>query len=282
MTALRGRMIDDMRIRNFSPRTITSYVYKVMEFAKHFDRCPSKLGPEEVRTYLLYRINKGLARSSVVQSVCALRFLYQTTLDRQWRKQDLPFPKKERRLPVVLSLSEVRAFLDAVANLRHRTLLLTLYSTGLRLGEGLNLLPDDVDNKRMVIRVRQGKGHKDRCVPLAPKLLLELRRHWGETHPKTWLFEERRPGRPLGRRSVRESCARACTKANLSKHVRPHVLRHSFATHLLEAGADLITVQLLLGHKCLSTTAIYLHVAVSAPEVSKSCASLLEGIIAEP
>lgn len=277
MTSLRQRMIDDLRIRNLSPRTIKSYVYRVRRFAKHFDRCPSKLGPEEVRTYLLYLMSKGYARSTIVQSVCALKFLYQITLDRQWRAQDLPFPKNERRLPVVLSRREVGAFLDAVVSPKHRTLLLTLYSTGLRLAEGLNLLLEDVDSSRMVLRVRQGKGHKDRFVPLAPKLLLELRRHYRRTNPKTWLFEAR-PGRPMSKAPVQKACAPACRNAGLSKHVTPHVLRHSFATHLLEAGSRLTTVQLLLGHTELSTTGIYLHVAVGAPEVSKSCSDLLEGI----
>ncbi len=280
MSSLRQRMIDDMRIRNFSPRTIKSYLYRVRRFAKHFHRCPSELGPEQVRTYLLYLINKRYARSSIIHSVCALRFLYQITLDSQWRDQDLPYPKNERRLPVVLSRSEVRAFLDAVADLRHRTFLLTLYCTGLRLAEGLNLLPEDLDSSRMVIRVRQGKGHKDRYVPLAPKLLVELREHYRRTSPQTWLFEARRD-QPMSKAPIQKACAPACRKAGLSKHVTPHVMRHSFATHLLEAGTDLRTVQLLLGHRSLSTTAIYLHVAVGAPEVAKSCSELLEEILAE-
>lgn len=280
MTALRLRMIDDMRIRNYSSRTIKSYVYRIRRFAKQFHQCPSKLGPEEVRAHLLELMRKGLARSSIVQSVCALKFLYQNTLRRDWCDQGLPFPRKERRRPVVLSRSEVRAFLDAIADPKHRTFLLTLYSTGLRLAEGLNLVPEDIDSKRMVIRVRQGKGHKDRYVPLAPKLLLELREHYRRTRPTTWLFEAR-PGRPMSKAPIQKACAPACRKAGLTKRVTPHVMRHSFATHLLEAGTDLRTVQLLLGHRSLGTTAVYLHVAVGAPEVSESCAGLLEGIIAE-
>lgn len=280
MTALRQRMIEDMRIRNYSSRTIKSYVYRIRRFAKQFGRCPSKLGPEEIRAHLLELMRKGLARSSVVQSVCALRFLYEKTLRREWCDQDLPFPKKERRLPVVLSRSEVRPFLDGVADPRHRTFLLTLYSTGLRLAEGLNLIPEDIDSSRMVIGVRQGKGHKDRSVPLAPKLLVELRQHYRRTSPRTWLFEAR-PGRPMSKSPIQKACAPACRRAGITKRVTPHVMRHSFATHLLEAGTDLRTVQLLLGHSSLSTTAIYLHVAVGAPEVSESCAGLLEGISAE-
>jgi len=277
MTPLRQRMIDDLRIRNLSPRTIKSYVYRVRRFAGHFDRCPSKLGPEDVRTYLLYLISEDYARSTIVQSVCALKFLYQITLDSQWRDQDLPFPKNERRLPVVLSVREIGAFLDAVVSPKHRTFLLTLYATGLRLGEGLNLLPEDIDSSRMVVRVRQGKGRKDRFVPLAPKLLLELRRHYRRTNPKTWLFEAR-SDQPMSKAPIQKACAPACLKAGLSKHVTPHVLRHSFATHLLEAGTDISIVQLLLGHADLSTTGIYLHVAVDTPEVRKSCSDLLEAI----
>lgn len=277
MIELRQRMIDDLRIRNLSSRTIKSYVYRVRRFAQHFGQCPSKLGPEEVRTYLLYLMSKGYARSTIVQSVCALKFLYQTTLDSRWRDQDLPFPKKERRLPVVLSPREVGVFLGGVVSPKHRVLLLTLYSTGLRLAEGLNLLPEDIDSGRMVIRVQQGKGNKDRFVPLAPKLLLELRQHYRRTSPKTWLFEGR-TGRPLSKSVIQRACARARLRAGISKHVTPHVLRHSFATHLLVAGTDISTVQLLLGHAELSSTGIYLHVAVDAPEVCKSCSDLLEGI----
>lgn len=278
MTSLRQRMIDDMRIRNRSPRTIESYVYRVRRFAKQFRRCPSKLGPEEVRTHLLYLIDQGLARSTIIQSVCALKFLYKVTLRREWVDQDLPFPKNGRRLPVVLSRTEISPFLDAVERPVHRVFLLTLYATGLRLSEGLNLLPDDIDSKRMVIRVQGGKGDKDRYVPLPPKLLTELRAHWIRTKPKTWLFERTVRGRQLSADSVQKACVRAYPRAGIAKHVTPHVLRHSFATHLLETGSDLVTVQLLLGHKELSTTGIYLHVAVGAPEISQGCSDLLDNI----
>ena len=228
MTALRHRMIDDMRIRNLSPRTIKSYVYKVRKFAKYFNRSPEDLGPEDIRTYLLFLINKGYSRGSITQSVCALRFLYKVTLRRDWQDQCLPYPKKGRQLPVVLSRTEVPVFLDAVDRPKQRVFLLTLYSTGLRLGEGRNLLPEDIDSKRMVIRVRGGKGNKDRYIPLARKLLTELRRHWVQTKPKIWLFEGRRPGRPLCEDSVQKACGRACAKAGISKHVTPHTLRRAF------------------------------------------------------
>lgn len=282
MSSLRQRMIEDLQIRNRSPRTITSYVYQVRRFAQHFDQCPSKLGPEHVRTYVLHLLQKGLARSTIVQNVSALRFLYQITLDRRWRDQDLPFPKRERRLPVILSRNEVMPFLDAVDRPKLRIFLFTLYSTGVRLNEGRNLQPEDIDSKRMVVRVRRGKGHRDRDVPLAPALLAELRRHWVQARPKTWLFEGKYPGRKLSEDSAQKACARACARAGITKHVRPHTLRHSFATHLVETGAQLATVQLLLGHKDLSTTGIYLHLAVSSPDISKSCCDLLEGITLKP
>jgi site-specific recombinase XerD len=217
-----------------------------------------------------------------VQCLCALKFLYQITLDSHWRDQDLPFPKQERPLPVVLARTEISPFLNAVEELKYRVFLLTLYATGLRLSEALNLLPEDIDSERMVVRVRRGKGRKDRDVPLSMKLLTELRHHWRRTEPTTWVFEGKYPGRQLSPNPVQNACARARAKVGISKHVTPHTLRHSFATHLLETGADLRTVQLLLGHEELNTTAIYLHLAVSSPKLTKGCSHLLDGITLKP
>ena len=278
MTPLRQRMIDDMRIRNLSPRTIESYVEKVAKFAQCFGKSPEHLGPEEVRTYLLARINDGLKRSSLVQIVCALRFLYKITLHRPWENQVFPFPKKERRLPVVLSRAEMRAFFQALPSLKAVAFLSLMYATGLRVSEACNLLPGDIDSKRMVIRVRQGKGKKDRYVPLSQKLLGTLRNYWKAARPKTWLFEGSQAGQPIRKGMVQIWCVQARQKAGLPKLVTTHTLRHSFATHLLEAGTDLRTIQMLLGHCTLSTTAIYLHVAANAPQLSQSCGDLLEGI----
>lgn len=278
MTPLRQRMIDDMRIRNLSPKTIQSYVEKVAKYARSFGKSPGELGPEDIRTYLLGRINAGVARSTLVQNVCALRFLYRVTLHRPWEDQVLPFPRKERRLPVVLSREEVRAFLDALDGLKQRTFFLTIYSTGLRVSECLQLLPADIDSKRMVVRVRQGKGKKDRYIPLPARLLAMLRTYWKAARPQVWLFEGLKPGHPLTKGAVERWCPLASARAGLTKLVTPHTLRHSFATHLLEAGTDLRTIQILLGHRSLGTTAIYLHVAANAPQISKQCADLLEGI----
>ena len=278
MTPLRQRMIDDMRIRNLSPRTIETYVEKVARFARQFGKSPEYLGPEDIRTYLLGLVNAKFARSTLVQNVCALRFLYKITLHRPWEDQVLPFPKKERRLPVVLSREEVRTFLQALGGLKRRTFFLTIYATGLRISECVHLLPSDIDSKRMVVRVRQGKGKKDRYVPLSSKLLQALREYWRAARPQTWLFEGAKPGQPITKDAVERWCPPAREKAGLSKPVTPHTLRHCFATHLLEAGTDLRTIQILLGHRSLSTTAIYLHVAANAPQLSKNCADLLEGI----
>ena len=279
MTPLRQRMIDDMRIRNLSPHTIKAYVEKVAKFAKHFGKSPEQIGPEEIRTYLLGLVNARCGRGTLVQNVCALRFLYKITLRRPWQDQVLPFPKKERHLPVVLSREEVGVFLEAHGGLKPRTFCLTTYATGLRVSECCHLLPSDIDSKRMVVHVRQGKGKKDRYVPISPKLLESLRRYWKAARPKTWLFEGSQAGQPITRSAVERWFPPACKKAGLTKPVTPHTLRHSFATHLLESGTDLRTIQILLGHRSLGTTAIYLHVAANAPQLTKSCADLLDGIV---
>ncbi len=280
MTPLRQRMIDGMRIRNLSPRTIAAYVRHVARFALRFGRSPEVLGPEEIRTYLLELLNAKRSRTVLIQNVCALRFLYQTTLRRTWPEDGLiPFPKKERHLPVVLSREEVRAFLGATRGPKQRAFLSTLYATGLRVSECCELLPADIDSARMVVRVRQGKGRKDRYVPLSPTLLEILRNYWRALRPKVWLFEGVRPGRPLTRYAPVRWCALARERAGLSKRVTPHTLRHSFATLLLESGTDLRTIQIILGHRSLNTTAMYLHVALNPSQISQSCADLVEGIV---
>jgi integrase/recombinase XerD len=278
MTPLRKRMIDDMRIRNLSSQTIQSYVEKVARFARHFGKSPDRLGPEEIRTYLLGLLDKHYSRSSLLQNICALRFLYRVTLRREWHDQALPIPKKERNLPVVLSREEIISFLDVLRGIKPHTFCLMLYATGLRVSECCHLAPDDIDSQRMVVRVRQGKGKKDRYVPLPPKLLQALREYWKEIQPKAWLFEGNTIGRRLTKETPERWCSLARELAGIAKPVTPHTLRHSFATHLLEGGTDLRTIQILLGHRSLSTTAIYLHIAANAPQLSKKCADLLEGI----
>ena len=270
MTPLRKRMLEDMRIRNFSPPTIDGYIRYVAQFAKHFQTSPDQLGPEHVRTYQLYLLEQQVHQSILVQTVSALRFLYEKTLHRPWTVDYIPFPKKIKKLPVILSRDEVQTLMRTPRHLKHRIILATLYTTGLRASELSRLQGTDIDSGRMVVVVHQGKGKKDRQVPLSPDLLPQLRRYWKLYGLQSWLFPGRRVSEPLTRHGVHHICAQAGKDAKLKKTVYPHLLRHSFATHLLEAGMDLRTIQLLLGHASLSSTSIYLHVANPALETTKS------------
>jgi site-specific recombinase XerD len=272
-------MADDMRIRNLSPRTIESYLRRVSNFARHFHCSPDKLELEHVRSYQLFLLDQGASRSKLKVTTCALRFLYRVTLGRHVPDERIPYPKKERNLPVVLSQSEVGAFLKAAAGPTVLAFFLLLYATGLRRTEARLLLPEDIDSERMVVRVRQGKGKKDRYVPLSQRLLATLREHWKAAHPQTWLFEGSIPGKKVSNRTVAMWFKEARTKAEISKPVTPHVLRHTFATHLLEQGMDLRRLQLLLGHRSLSTTAQYLHVAANSRDAKEHCTQLLEGLL---
>jgi site-specific recombinase XerD len=273
-------MIDDMRLRNFAAKTMDGYLRAVKKFARRFGKSPADLGPDEAREFLLSVVDQGYSQSELKTCVAALRFLYRVTLRRPWPDEYIPYPRREKRLPVVLSREELRKFLAAVTSLKHHSFLTLLYATGLRLSEGLALLPSDIDSQRGLIRVEQGKGKKDRYVPLSTTLLEILRRHWRATRPENYLFEGRTRGKPMSPGSVRRVCRLSMLSAGLSKAVAPHLLRHSFATHLLEAGSDLRSIQLLLGHQSLSTTAIYLHVAESAPQLRSHCADLLSGFSA--
>lgn len=265
MSPLRRRMIEDMQIRNLTANTQRVYVEQVGRFARYFHRSPEHLGPAEIRTYLLFLINdRRLAASSIIVAVSALRFLYTVTLKRPWRiADDIPTGRQAKKLPVVLSRDEVARFLDSVDNLKHRMVLTVCCATGLRVSEAVRLTPDAIDSKRMVIRVEQGKGRKDRYVMLSPKLLEALRDYWKRTHPGVWLFPGDRPDRPISALSVDRTCRGVRATCGIGKPVTPHALRHAFAVHLLEAGTDLRTIQLLLGHRNLSTTARYLMIATS-------------------
>ena len=277
MTALRKRMLDDMRIRNFSPHTIDGYVRAVAQFARHFGQSPDVLGTEHVREYQLYLIKeKKVAWSSLNVTVSALKFFYNATLGKEWKGSAIPFPKKQKKLPVVLSVGEIGAFFAAIENQKHWMIFTLMYATGLRISETLNLIPADIDSNRMVIRVRQGKGKKDRYVPLSATLLDSLRNYWRAYRPKPWLFPGMIPGKPLNRSAVERLAPRFRTKARITKPVTPHTMRHCFATHLLEAGTDLRTIQLLMGHRSLNSTAVYLHVATQAPQVTDKLTDLFE------
>jgi integrase/recombinase XerD len=265
MSILRQRMLEDMQVRNLAVNTQLSYLLQVSCFARHFGKSPGELGEEEIRAYQVYLTNeKKLSPGSIQIAVAALRFLYKVTLKREWNLADvLPHPKKQQKLPVVLSPEEVQHLLTCIENLKHRVILTTCYAAGLRISEAVHLKPTAIDSQRMVIRVEQGKGQKDRYVMLSSTLLDILRSYWRAQRPKEWLFPGDRLGQPITTDAVGNACEKAHRLSALSKPVTPHSLRHAFAVHLLEAGTDVRTIQLLLGHRSLATTARYLRIATS-------------------
>jgi integrase/recombinase XerD len=271
MTALRRRMIEDMTLRNLAPRTIQVYVERVAAFARHFNASPECLGPDQIRAYLLHLVQeRHVSWSYYNQTRCALQFLYRVTLRRNDLGEDVPCPKQPRKLPVVLSLEEVARFLGAVSNLKHRVLLMTAYATGLRVSEVTHLRVADIDSQRMVIGIRQAKGQKDRYVLLSPRLLEILRQYGKAAQPGDYLFPGAQPGQPLTSSSVHRICKAALRRSGLDKRVTVHTLRHSFATHMLEDGTNVRTIQTLLGHRSLSTTARYLHVTIATLQAIRS------------
>jgi len=266
MTPLRQRMFEDMQVRNLALNTQMSYVQQVSLFARHFNKSPELLGPEDIRCYQVYLTNeKKLATGSILIAVSALRFLYNVSLKKDWVFADvIPAPKKPQRLPVVLSPEEVLQFLGCVGNTKHRAILTTCYAAGLRISEAVHLKPTDIDRQRMVIRVEQGKGQKDRYVMLSPKLLETLCGYWRAVRPQGgWLFDGDVAGHPITTDAVELACRKARRLSRIRKPITPHSMRHAFAVHLLESGTDVRTIQLLLGHRSLATTARYLRIATS-------------------
>ena len=261
MSPLRQRFIDDLRLRNYSPRTVETYVTGVVRLARHFNRSPDLLGPDDIRAFQLHLLARKVSWCLFNQTVCALRFLYAVTLSRPAMVSHIPFGKRPKTIPIsIMSPEEVVRFLDAAMPGRDRTLLDVAYSCGLRLQELLGLQVGDIDSARMVVHVRRGKGQKDRLVPLSPRLLEVLRVYWRKGRPKSWLFPGPDADKALTDGGVQRMCRRTGVRAGLSKRITPHTLRHSYATGLLEAGVDLLTIQKLLGHRSFSTTLIYLHV----------------------
>jgi integrase/recombinase XerD len=273
MTPLRKRYIEDLRLKNFSANTIHVYVQAVAKFARHFGRSPDELGPEEVREYLVHLVQRGVSRGCCVLYRNALRHLYRDTLGRPDWLAEFPRPKRERRLPVVLSRDEVQRLFATVTNLKQKALFMVAYDAGLRLCEILNLRLADIDSQRMVIRVRQGKGKKDRYARLTPGLLELLREYWRAYHPKTLLFPGAQPNKRYDPATPGHLLKKVCRRAGITKRVSMHTLRHSFATHLLEAGANLRLIQQLLGHESIKTTALYTHVSRQIHGVAEASVS---------
>jgi len=275
MTPLRQRFLDDLRLRNYARRTIEAYVSQVAAFARHFGRSPELLGADDVRAYQLHLLQRRVSWSSFNQAVCALRFLYRTTLARPEPLPLIPYGKRPKTLPSVLSPDEVLRLLEAATPPRDRVLLQVAYGCGLRLNELLHLRVTDIDSARMVIHVRQGKGAKDRLVPLSLRLLQELRAYWRVCRPRTWLFPGQTADGTMTASNIQRRFSRLVQQVGLSKHCSMHTLRHSYATHLLEAGVDVLTLKALLGHSSLQTTARYLHVSTQRLHQTPSLLDLL-------
>jgi site-specific recombinase XerD len=260
-------MLEELQRRHYAETTISSYIRIVEDFSRRFQRPPDRLGSKHIREYQAELFTKRkFAASTVTVYLAALRFFYTKTLQRVWSTAETPYPKRVSALPTVLSPEEVAQLIDAALTPFHRTLLMTLYATGLRRAELARLKVTDIDSHRMVIRVQGGKGRKDRDVMLSPKLLDEFRKHWRrlKRKPSVWLFPGSRhhsSDRPITTKVVWQACRNAAQRAGIKKQVHPHTLRHCFATHLLERGADLRSIQMLLGHNDLEQTTIYLHIS---------------------
>ncbi len=263
MTPLRQRFSEDLQLRNYAPGTVRMYVEHVSRLALHFQRSPADLTEEKVRSYLVYLVReRRYSWSHYIVTVCALRFLYRVTLNKDWPLKHVPYAKRPKKLPSVLSRDEVVRLLANVECPAHRILLMTIYATGLRISEATHLRAEDIDSQRMVIHVHGGKGAKDRLVPLSPVLLQSLRDYWKLGRPQAWLFPGVDPQRPVNRQTIGKACVRAGQAGGLKKHVTPHTLRHSFATHLLESGVDIRTIQRWLGHSQLRTMTLYTHISL--------------------
>jgi integrase/recombinase XerD len=262
MTPLRQRMIDDMQLRNLAPATQRNYIHHVARYASHYGLSPEQLDLEDIRQFQLYLLNdRHYSPEAVNQSVSALKFLYTVTLEMPWSDEHFPRARRQHKLPVVLSQEEVVQFFDHVPSLRYRAALMTCYGAGLRVSEAVALKISDIDSKRMLLRVEQGKGRKDRYTMLSPRLLEVLRIWWKAARPQYWLFPGWRTARHLTASSLQIACRDACLRSRLAKRITVHTLRHSFATHLLENGAGIRIIQVLLGHSQINTTAHYTRVS---------------------
>src|SRR5580704_17881051 len=272
MTPLRSRMLEELQLRNLSEITAHTYVSSVERYARYFNQSPQKLGAEHVREYLLHLMHDNQAMpSTVLVNRAALRFVYVCTLKQKWFDEEIPHPKRRHTLPGTLTADEVTRVLDGTHNLKHWTILATFYATALRISELRQLKVDDIDSKRMVVHVRRGKGGIPRDIALSPALLEHLRIYFRQCRPKDWLFPSpQKSGSMLEERSLRYVCRQAAKRVGIKRRVHPHLFRHACATHMLDAGADLRTIQVLLGHADIRTTARYLHVSIQRLQAVRS------------
>jgi integrase/recombinase XerD len=260
MGELKKKMKMEMELRNFSIRTIETYLGWMKSFTLHYGMSPEKLGDEDIRNYLYYLLKeKGASQSSINQAYSALKFFYEKTLGRGWNGEKIPRSKIPKKLPVVLAKEEIQAIFLSTKNLKHRAMLMLIYSGGLRLNEATHLRSTDIDGKRMMVKVR-GKGNKERYTLLGKKALEILRIYWKLHRPSEYLFPSRIPDQPISDSTVQRAFKSSLHKSGVKKKASVHTLRHSFATHLLESGTDLFYIQRLMGHTTATTTAIYLHV----------------------
>lgn len=256
------RFAEDLQLRNYAQSTIDSYTYHVNQFCEYFSKSAEQLGPEEIRQYQLYLVNdKKASWSSFNQAVCALRLLYQVTLGKDWAIEHIPFGKRPKKLPTVLSNEEACRLIEAIKFPKHRMVLTTCYAAGLRLSEATHLRVSDIDGDRQQLHIRLGKGRKARMIPISPRLLDALREFWKIDRPGNYLFPGRTADTPMHSATIQKACKMAVAYARITKPaVTPHTLRHSWATGMLEAGVDLLTISKIMGHASFVTTMIYLHI----------------------
>jgi site-specific recombinase XerD len=267
----------DLEIRGYAPSTRKYYLLAVREFVAHFMRPPDELNLEHIREYQVHLIReRKMSYGKFNQAVAALKFFYLVTLKKEWDGEKIPYHKKPYRLPEIPSQEIVAALLSSLGNIKHRAVLMSLYGGGLRASEAANLKVSDVDSQRMVLRIDQGKGHKDRYVMLSPRLLQALREYWNEYKPRTYLFPNPESDKPMTRQAIHHIVQLAKKAAGITGRMYPHLLRHSFATHLLENGANLRVIQKLLGHRSLTSTQIYTHVAKNYLQETPSPLDILD------
>lgn len=260
MSRLREKMQKDLQIKGYSVSTQRAYLKHTEKYAEHFNKSPDKLGTDEIKEYLNYLIiTKKVSHSYIKTVYSALKFFYEVTLQKDWNMKQIPRSKKPSKLPVVLSKSEVNDIFKVITNMKHRTILITIYATGLRVSEAANLKILDIDSRNMQIKVVQGKGKKDRYTLLSPKNLAVLRDYWKYYHPKEWLFPGNSIDKPISTRTIQKFFKTARIKAGIKKEATVHTLRHSFATHLVEAGTSIYHIQQLMGHTNSKSTSIYIH-----------------------